>query len=59
MKLSEHEKTFKSRALCAEAFGVTAQQITTWIYKGRDVAELADGRWIVLSKFSVISRLPY
>jgi hypothetical protein len=56
MKLSEFEKTFQSRSRCAQAFGVTPQQITTWIYKDRNVAQLADGRWIILSKFSVISK---
>jgi len=56
MKLSEFEKRYKSRAWCAKAFGVTAQQITTWIYKDRKVLELADGRWIILNKFSVISK---
>lgn len=55
MKLREFETSFKTRALCAEAFGVTAQQITTWIHKNRDVLQLADGRWIMLNKYSIIS----
>jgi len=49
--LEFQKKHFTSRALCAEAFGVTSQQISKWVFQNRDVEQLADGRWLIINKY--------
>lgn len=56
MKLKEFEKYFKSRAECAKAFKVKSQQIATWVCQDRDVIPLTNGCWMIINKFSVISK---
>lgn len=37
----------KARIRCADAFGVSQNQMDVWISTDREVEELADGRWRV------------
>lgn len=49
MKLKELANKYPSRALCAAEMGITVSNLNMLISRQRDVEQLKDGRWILIS----------
>jgi len=55
MKLLDYcNKNYESRAKCAEALGVSIFHFNNLIAKKTEVAKLASGEWMVLTKYNKI-----
>ncbi len=51
MKLVDFaHKYYESQADCARAIGISPAQLNNMVHRNKSVAQLMDGRWIVLNK---------
>ena len=59
MKLKDFAyKHYGSQANCARSVDITPYQLNSMVYKGKEVTQLMDGRWVVLRKNSPIWSTP-
>ena len=49
MKLKEFADNYKSRAQCATALCITVSNLNMLISRGREIEQLKDDRWILIT----------
>jgi len=50
MGLKEFADNYQSRALCAAALCITVSNLNMLISRGREIEQLKDGRWILITE---------
>lgn len=51
------DKYFESKAACARAFGTTPATLYDWIRQGREVEQLVNGDYVLMSSKTMICEI--